>query len=330
MNRPNRAVPVPIRGLIESTLAGGNATMAKWFLSIRQLPKGAGDSVAELADRIAEYVAEGRLTEADVYLLARTVREFSAKHVYILSAPRAALRRLDLRNAEAYVNSLDDARVRMAVGGPTRNYTFESNDRIRISFSEQHHVVRLVRGVGGPAIAEEQVHRTIVIDAERVTGLVTIAMDPPRGQHPHGPRADDYVGYYHAAAAAILQTELTPLDWRDNLKALQHDRYRAILSLSSERSQDRQGLDLRFSSGSADLRDYTTFQQTTPRISLLKELDGRWESTENADPSDLAHGNALARTLRTEIHASPALVKFAAHTLPEEMTYVLKLVGEAA
>jgi hypothetical protein len=327
MTNPHRPPSAAIRNAITTALAGGNGVMAKWMLQYRGLPRGAADSVPELIERIVGYVAAGRLSESDVFNMAREIREYSAKHVYLLQGDAARMADVRWDRAEAYVDDLSVARIRVLPANPVRNYTSVADGHARICFSERHRSPRLVREANGWGAVVEDIPKTILIDADLTSGTVLLAMDPPGRSNPHGDKAVEYVEYYHSVARAILQTDLDPLAWSAKLAVLQSDRFRDRVTFGSQLAQDNQGLDMRYSCGAADLRDYATFQRSAPTITLRRSVLAAWQAPEPAAThAQLVAGESIARTVRTEIQASPAMVKFAQHTLREEMTYVLEQI----
>lgn len=307
--------------------------MAKRFLESQGVKRGAGDAIDELAERIVRYLDDGQLTREAVLQMHRELLESGDKRVYAMRTDPAKLRRVRASEFGGLaISSLDGAQVRRTPTRPHLNYALVSDGRLRFSFSETHTHWRPVAEPRGWSQRVET--NVIVIDADTSTGFVTVAFDAPGDEHPHGSSDGVYYDHYISVEApALLGAELEPLEWGEKLRAIEHDRYRGIVRYAGTGGVGACGTTMRYvPSGAADLRDSAAYQHARADIAVRKSARLIWSAT-TPRPDDLGEvraGNALLRDVKTELFASPAVIRFSKHTLSHEMAYVLQTTQSIA
>lgn len=316
---------------IAALLSDGNGTMVKRFLEAHGAPRGAGDSIAELAERIANYRSDERLSEAALEQLFREVIEFGEKRFYMFRGDAAQMRRVRSEHFGGRgVTALRGVRIQRRPTAPALNYALVTEAHIRLNFTETHSFVRAVRATRGWTSTDKT--RAVVIDADLSTGVVSIAFDTP-GEHDHGENASSFFDYYiENEAPALLNTQLVPLEYFNLLRTLEHERHRNLIRSGAVRGLDDQGMGMDFRpQGVADLRDYENFQGNRAKLALRKSARVIWKATAPKPTlPDVREGKALLREVSTEIFGSPGLIRFGRHTLSHEVEYVLQNIRSLA
>jgi hypothetical protein len=306
--------------------------MAKRFLQLHGVPRGEGDSVHELAERISGYAASGKLPAKTVAKLIRDLWECGDKRVYLFAGEPRQLRAFDSSQFETVlVESLEEARVRVQPARPTANYVFKDAKTIRISYSETHQSIVVDREAR--EVRQVPVTRLAVLHAELASGAVTMYFDTPGFDHPHGESAAAFIEHYRTDVfPTMLGVQLEDVDLSEVLTALDGDEYRPLVRHGSLRGKVAGGMGVRFNGeGRADLRDYKFFKETHGDIPLRSGGRLFWNETPGERDINAARdGEALLREISTDVHAAPAMIRFARHTLSEEMDYVLRKLRSIA
>ena len=313
----NAAVPIPLAD-VRLALEGGAGVMAKAFLHYHGLARGSGDALDDLAQRIIGYVKTGKLSAAAVRGLVREIPEASNKRVHLYKAAQPdKLRRRTAADFQAVVPSLDQAVVPRHAPTPRTSYSLVTPDLLRVSMVETHRVYTAdpVRN----DLVWEDVRKVVVVEAERATGFVTIAIDAPGYRHPHGDGQLAYYAHYLDVAGTLLDTELFPVPMYNAVIQLGRAD-RARVRPADLRGRTGSGSMVTMSGGRADLRD-DAFYATLDGLKLREQGRFEWLKTADRPPEDGSF--ALLRPVRVEVDAKQSLVKFTKHTLAREITHVL-------
>jgi len=319
-----------LRSAITIALQDGNGTMAKRYLEMRGVTRGAGDSIPELVDRIIGHLESGSLAPSVGWDLVREISEFGDKRIYLYHGDGRALRRVEASTfGSRLVASLGVARVAVLPQAPTMNYAYFGDGHVRVSYSETHLRVRANRAVRG--YLETPSTCVCVVDADTQSGFVYVALDTPGDEHPHGSTALSYFDHYlRDVAPTILGCTLTPIELHAALHAMDKEKYRKVVRPAVIFGDGKGGMGLRLSNkGRADLRDYDEYADTQNKIKLRKQARVTWLKTGGRVNLDrVSAGDSLMREINTDVQASPAMVRFARHTLSSEAAFVLRTVRE--
>ena len=305
--------------VLNTALQGGVGEMAKRFLHYRGLVRGAGDTLPELAQRIVNYVDDGSLTRADVNELLREFREASDKRVYLFRADKKALKKLDGGTYQRRISSMDDARVAHPSGSTVVSYSFITPERLRVSYAEPHRRFTFSPRSGQPAQWYSGI-RIVVLDVDRTSGFVTVAMDSPWYEHPHGERAVDYFSHHLDVARATVGTPLLPVYLNDLLLRLEAEP-RDRIKPADTRGLTQAGGKMRFSANGKDVRDDPEYRARMRDLALRDHGTFEWQKTSSELPDD--GSPALLADIKVTIDANSSMVRFTKHTLSREMEYVL-------
>jgi hypothetical protein len=327
-----RQVPAPLIAALLNALRGGNGVMTKRFLESRGVARGANDNIEQLADRVEKYFVSGRLTEVDLRDLLRELLEYGAKRVHLMLADQKRLRAVRASMfGDALIQSLDEGRVAARPAAPRFNYALVESGRLRFCYSETHQWVTLDRKTRRALTVSGT--RVIVIEADTTTGLVTIALDSPGTENPHGPTASSYFDHYIGTIAPqMLGTTPVPLELYGQLRTMLADSYRALVRPAVLGAQDSIGVRVQLAgSAHADLRDSPSFQLQQGEIRLPERIRFTWLSEgEDTTLPAVRAGTTLIRDVTTDIFASPAVVRFEKHTLSHEFAYVIRQIRQIA
>jgi hypothetical protein len=285
----------------------------KYFLRYQQLPAGMGDPRMQVVQRILDYIEAGRLGGDVVDRAIAEFLEYRNKRVYLYRAEAAALARPDLARYPFRIRAWSEARIESLPDSPRANYSYIDSAQIRVTFSETHRHPTI--DLAAERVGWRRAGKVIVLDADRRTGFVTLALDPPGLIHPHGSRPLDYYAFYAGQAEALLGTPLVPFPLQGPLTRLEAGN---LVRVQQGRGSTIDGRIDILASG-PDVRAMPAFQAVRPSIAVRDSGRYVWlpgDSTQNGAPR-------LLREVPTEIHAGTSMVRFTRDSLVQEVRYVL-------
>jgi len=314
----------PLLATVRAALGGGSGTIAKHFLQYRGLARGATDSIDQLAERIVSYVDTGKLTAADIKTFVRELREYGDKRVYLFKGDPAKLKKVTGDKFPNLITDLEEATLKSGSNQHV-NYALVDSEQIRISYSETHRSHQI--DLAASTINWVHVSRIVVIEANKKSGFVTVSLDAPGDQNPHGERSTDYFTYYLDRAKTDLACDLVSLDLYNALLKLEKNTHKDIVRLANRWATTTDGLDVHMESN-ADMRDAQSFWDSQGTVALRKKEKLAWLAS--AKPQQGSQADGLIREIRTEIYASPGMIRFTANTLSQEVAYVIDQVRKLA
>lgn len=294
------------------------AVQLRYFLAYRGLPDGKNDTHAESAERVAAYVEQQSLTEAEVLRGVSEMREWGNKSVHLFTFDRDATPALD-RLGEGRVATLDLAHLRKSI--PPRVSYWHLDERARVltvAWTEQQG--RLTVDKAHLTVDETPVPVCVVLSADFATGNASLRYDSFAGRAIHASQAD-YEKHYFDLAQSVLGT-----------RPVRRSLSRAIESLESSALVRLEDQDARIGhtrtrmviEGDGDLRQEGTFQMN--QAAFEARLKARYQWLPGHPPQDV-RWPSLLRPIRCDVFGPEGIVRFPIATMPEEAQYVLGHIG---
>lgn len=306
-------------GRIRPVLARTARSTLEYFLKYRALPAGTHDRPDELIDRFHDYLDDGSIPLDEMFEAILDFEEYSKKTFLFYRLAPSTRRKLATMPLPKPVAKLEHATILTRQDKPAVSYSYRTGGTIKVSFAETQ---RRARFKGG-RLRLDPVDRVIVLEADAATGRAALRYDPRVGLNPvrESARAS-YYDYYREWAERILGAPLLAMDLIQELEALESS---ALVQLPAGKFEAADGwIDL----ADGDYRQMKIYEAVAKQVLLKHSGAYSWLAWDHltATAAAAARPPGLEREVRTEMQAAPALIRFSAGVLRQEVEYVLRHV----
>ena len=281
------------------------------------------NSKDEIAERVHGLIEKRELTLEGVRAAMIGIEEASSKRTFLyrISHDGKALAGIDKQLADLKTN-LSEERISATDPKPTTKvvYVINGAEELRTKWTELHKRVQAVRKTRD--WKETNVPKTVVLIANKKTGVVQLRCDNPEDEHGHlesqEPSDQAFYDYFKEQSENLIGQALQPIDLRETLQQILVADPRIVrTNFTIDESKDGGYTKRAQKQKNRDVRDTVDWQQMMKNetVRTFEEAPVRWlKETSNG---------ILNREVFSYIDAATGLVRFDADCYEEEIDYVL-------
>jgi hypothetical protein len=305
-----KEVPAHLRALL-SVASDLPPTQIRRALSAEHIST-PGKVKSEDTARYLTAVIEGQLlAEERGTALVLDGTEYSNKSVYPFKTEKAAIDGFQKPVDATVVQTASDALQRHARRHDGYRYYSDDGRRLKVVASEKHRYSRV--DDSGEAVIDLK-RRTIVIEADRSTGVVFVAIDRTSGRSTHG-SANRYVQHYLSDLGARLQSAPVPFNLRKAVAALRQSKGLVRFTHMQHERPDG-GYSSMTPPDGIDVRDYDGFESMQALSAGEPVSEIVWLAGTNPDGPPRGE-------IWTTLYADNAEVRFEREATATEVHYVI-------
>jgi hypothetical protein len=302
------------------------ARVLRMFLKYEELAVG---SIAkeDIVARVYGYISDDLLSYGRVASMLRAVQENKNKNVFFYRidlAPNGTIN----TSLPRQVAGLDGAEIRRGTREGEISYSYADQNVVRISFAELQRDYK--RDVAHLELIPIDVTKVVLLEVDLTSGWVTLSYDPPTSDHAHGSTAQ-YYRHYRELSEQLLGTTLVPADLVMALEELQKSPAVRPMHIVV----DTEDGSVQLTGENVDCRNMTVAAGVEAHVQSRAWGHYAWLTPNEISAHHGAFGPAaiqspLLRSIRTDIHADPGMIRFPGDCLPQEVNYVLATIRSIA
>jgi hypothetical protein len=316
------ALTVKQQKLLETGFGRVTARVLRMFLKYENLAVGSA-AKEDLVTRIYEYIGDRHLSHSTVSSMLRAVQENKNKSVFFYRTDSTQAGAINTSFPRQVAN-LDSAEIRKGTRPGEISYSYFDDNIVRISFAELQRDYQ--RDIEHLELIPIDITKVVLLEVDLASGWATLSYDPPTSDHAHGSTAG-YYSHYRDWSEQLLGATLVPADLAAAMEELQQspavrpihvvvDTEDGSVQLTGENIDCRNMTVAPGVEAHVQSREWGHYAWLTPME--ISALHGVFGPTTIHSP--------LLRSIRTDIHADPGMIRFPGDCLPQEVNYVLETI----